>query len=93
MSNVFRTALIKMKDIECQGRCGRRDRGLWLSIFFQIVRYSEILMLPRKTFRLLLLVKTKISNLSENHLTWPPYSTGGTQVFSCISSGFLWIIS
>ena len=77
MSNVFRTALIEMKDIECQSRGvvvgGTGDHGS--PIFFEIVRYSEILMLPRKTSGLLLLVKTKISNLSENHLTWPPYST------------------
>ena len=30
----------------------------------------------RKIFRLLLLVKTKISNFIGNYFAWPPYSTG-----------------
>ena len=46
--------------------------------FFEIVEFSEILMLRRKIYEILLLVQTKVSNFIGKSSTWPPYSTGAT---------------
>ena len=35
--------------------------------YFEMVGFSEILMLHRRTFGLLVVVKIKVLNLSENH--------------------------
>ena len=53
--------------------------GANVPMFFEIVRVLEILMLHWKIFRLLLLVKIKVTNFIENSSNLPPpHSTGAT---------------
>ena len=51
--------------------------------FFKIVEASEILMLHRKIFALLTLVKIKLLNFIGKSLSLAPHSTGATTSLLC----------